>query len=103
MTLPKLFNQGADVIRLDAALEPFDAIHGNHRNTIAITLEDRRVAPDIHLVEGEMEVGNEVFQMHPRVVAQMATGLSIEQDDGFHVRFFQAAYRSDSGMASSGG
>jgi hypothetical protein len=37
--------------------------------------------------------------MHSRVVAEMTASLRIEHDDGFHVRFFPAAYRSDSEIA----
>lgn len=95
----KVFGQRANLIRLDAAFETFNAIDGNHRDAIAIALEDRRVAPDVHLVEGELEIGGEVIQMHSRVVAEMTASLRIEHDDGFHVRFFPAAYRSDSEIA----
>jgi hypothetical protein len=100
---PKLFNERANLIGLDAAFEPFRAIDGHHRDAIAIALEDRRVAADVHLVEGEMEIGGEVFQMRSRVVAEVTASLRIEHDDRFHVRFFQAAYRSDSGIAHLGG
>jgi hypothetical protein len=41
--------------------------------------------------------------MRARVVAEVTASLRIEHDDGFHVRFFQAAYRSDSGIVHSGG
>jgi hypothetical protein len=99
----KLSGQRTNLIGFDAAFESFDAIDGNHRDAIAIALEDRRVAPDVHLVEGEVKIGGEVFQMRSRVVAEVTAGLRIEHDDRFHVRFFQAAYRSDSGLAHSGG
>jgi len=99
----KVFGQRANLITLDAALESFNAIDGNHRDAIAIALEDRRVAPDVHLVEGEMEIGGEVFQMRSRVVAEVTASLRIEHDDRFHVRFFRATYRSDSGIEHSGG
>jgi len=95
----KVFGQRANLIRLDAAFEPFDAIDGNHRDAIAIALEDRRVAPDVHLIEGEVEIGGEVIQMRSRIVAEVTASLRIQHDDRFHVRFFQAAYRSDSGIA----
>ena len=95
----KVFGQRANLIRLDAAFESFDAIDGNHRDAIAIALEDRRFAPDVHLVEREVEIGGEVIQMCPRVVAEVTASLRIQHDDRFHVRFFQAAYRSDSGIA----
>lgn len=99
----KLRNERANLIRLNAPFESFNAVNGNHRDAIAIALEDRRVAPDVHLVEGEMEIGGEVFQMRSRVVAEVTASLRIEHDDRFHVCFFQAAYRSDSGLAHSGG
>ncbi len=99
----KVVGQRANLIGLDAAFESFNAIDGNHRDAIAITLEDHRVAPDIHLIEGEVDIGGEVFQMRSRVVAEVTASLRIQHDDRFHVRFFQAAYRSDSGMAHSGG
>ena len=99
----KLFGQRANLIGLDAAFESFNAIHGNHRDAIAITLEDRLVAPDVHLVESEVKIGGEVVQMRARVVAEVTASLRIQHDDRFHVRFFQAAYRSDSGMAHSEG
>ena len=95
----KVFGQRANLIRLDAPFEPLDAIDGNHRDAIAIALEDRRVAPDVHLIEGDVEIGGEVIQMRSRVVAEVTASLRIEHDDRFHVRFFQAAYRSDSGIA----
>lgn len=103
MAKPKLSDQRADLISLDAAFESFNAIDGNHRDAIAIALEDRRVAPDVHLVEGEVEIGGKVFQVRSRVVAEVTASLRIQHDDRFHVRFFQAAYRSDSGIAHSGG
>ena len=99
----KLIGQRVNLIGLDAAFESFNAIEGNHRDAIAIALEDRRVAPDVHLIEGEVVIGGEVVQMHSRVVAEVTASLRIEHDDRFHVRFFQAAYRSDSGIAHSGG
>ena len=99
----KLSDQRANLIGLDAAFESFNAIDGNHRDAIAIALEERRVAPDVHVVEGEMEIGGEVVQVRSRIVAEVTASLRIEHDDRFHVRFFQAAYRSDSGIAHSGG
>ena len=99
----KVFGQRANLITLDAAVESFNAIDGNHRDAIAIALEDRRVTPDVNLVKGEMEIGGEVVQMRSRVVAEVTASLRIEHDNRFHVRFFQAAYRSDSGIAHSGG
>ena len=99
----KLISQRVNLIGLDAAFESFNAIEGNHRDAIAIALEDRRVAPDVHLIEGEVVIGGEVVQMRSRVVAEVTASLRIEHDDRFHVRFFQAAYRSDSGIAHSGG
>jgi len=95
----KLSGQRTNLIGFDAAFESFDAIDGNHRDAIAIALEDRRVAPDVHLIEGDVEIGGEVIQMRSRVVAEVTASLRIEHDDRFHVRFFQAAYRSDSGIA----
>jgi hypothetical protein len=99
----KLISQRVNLIGLDAAFESFNAIEGNHRDAIAIALEDRRVAPDVHLIEGEVVIGGEVVQMRSRVVAEVTASLRIQHDDRFHVRFFQAAYRSDSGIAHSGG
>lgn len=99
----KLFGQRANLIGLDTAFELFNATDGNHRDAIAIALEDCRVAPDVHLIEGEVVIGGEVVQMRARVVAEVTASLRIEHDDGFHVRFFQAAYRSDSGIVHSGG
>ena len=99
----KLISQRVNLIGLDAAFESFNAIEGNHRDAIAIALEDRRVAPDVHLIEGEVVIGGEVVQMRSRVVAEVTASLRKEHDDRFHVRFFQAAYRSDSGIAHSGG
>lgn len=95
----KVSGQRANLIGLDAAFETFNAIDGNYRDAIAIALEDRWVAPDVHLVEGEVEIGGEVFQMRSRVVAEVTASLRIEHDARFHVRLFQAAYRSDSGLA----
>ena len=103
MTVLKVLQQCADIICRDAALESLDAVDGNHRNAVAIALEDRRVAPDINLIEGEVVIGGEVFQMRPRVIAQVTASFHIEQNDGSHVRFLQAAYRSDSGMARTRG
>ena len=99
----KLIGQRVNLIGLDAAFESFNTIDGNHRDAIAKALEDRRVAPDVHLIEGEVVIGGEVVQMRSRVVAEVTASLRIEHDDRFHVRFFQAAYRSDSGIAHSGG
>lgn len=99
----KLSGQRANLIGLDTAFESFNAIDGNHRDAIAITLEDLWVAPDVHLIKGEVVIGGEVFQIRSRVVAEVTPSLRIEYDDRFHVRFFQAAYRSDSGIAHSGG
>ena len=99
----KVFGQRVNLIRLDAAFESFNAIDGNHRDAIAIALEECRVAPDVHLVEAKVVIGGEVFQMRARVVAEVTASLRIQNDDGFHGRFFQAAYRSGSGIAHSGG
>ena len=95
----KVVGQRANLIRLDTAFESLDAIDGNHRDAIAIALEDHWVAPDVHLVEGDVKIGGEVIQMRSRVVAEVTASLRIQHDDRFHVRFFQAAYRSDSGIA----
>ncbi len=103
MAMVKRFDQPADIVRRDTTFEAFNAINRNHRDAVAIPLEERGVTANIHLIKGKVEIGRQVFQMSPRIVAQMTAGLRIEQDDGFHVRFFQAAYRSDSGLAHSGG
>ena len=103
MVFPKVFKQGADIVGLDAAFEPFNAVHGDHWNTVPIALEDLWVATDINLVEHQMVIGGEVFQMRSCVIAQVASRFGIEQNRRFHVCFLQAAYRSDSGMAHSGG
>ncbi len=95
----KVFGQRVNLIRLDAAFESLDAIDGNHRDAIAIALEDHRVAPDVHLIEREVEIGGEVIQMRSRVVTEVTASLRIQHNDRFHVRFFQAAYRSVSGIA----
>ena len=99
--MTQIFQHGADVVGLDAALESLDAIDGNHRNAIAVALEDRRIASDIHLVEGEVIVGGEVFQVRPRVIAEMTASFGVEHDRRFHGCFLRSAYRSDSGMERS--
>lgn len=83
--------QRANIIGLDAALQSLDAVDGNHGDAVAIALEDGRVAPDIYLVEGEMGVRCEVFQVRPRFIAQVTTSFRVEQDCGIHVRFLRAA------------
>ena len=103
MAVLKVLQQCADIVCRDAPLESLDAVDSNHRNAVAIALEDRRVAPDVHLIEGDVEIGGEVIQMRSRVVAEVTASLRIQHDDRFHVRFFQAAFRSDSGIAHSGG
>jgi hypothetical protein len=103
VTKPKVINQCADLINLDAAFESLDAIDGNHRDPKAITLEDGGITPDVHLIEAEVEIGGKVVQVRSCVITQVTASLRIEHDDGFHGRFFQAAYRSQSGIAHSGG
>lgn len=103
MALGKVFEHCADVIRLDSTFEPLDTVDGDHWNTVPIALEDHGITPDIHLVEGEMVIGGEVFQALPCVIAQVTASFRKEHNNGSHVRFFQSAYRSDSGMAHSGG
>jgi hypothetical protein len=103
MALVKVFEQCANVIRLDSAFESLGAIDGNDRDTVTVALENRWITPDIHLVEREMVIGGKVFQALPCIIAQVTASLRIQHYNGFHVRLFQAAYRSDSGMAHSGG
>ena len=83
--------QRANIVGLDAALQALDPIDGNHRNAVAVAFEDDWVTPDIHLVESEMGVRREVFQVRPRFIAQVTASFRVEQDRGIHVRFLRAA------------
>lgn len=103
--MPKLqvLHHGTDIFRRDATFEPLDTVDGNHWNAIAIAFKYGWVAPDINLIEGELVISREVLQMRASVVTQVTTGLRIEHNGGFHVRFFPAAYGTDSGTAHSRG
>lgn len=90
MALVKVFEQRANVIRLDSAFEPLGAIDGNHRDTVTVALEDRGITPDIHLVKSEMVIGGKILQALPRIIAQVTASLRIQHYNGFHVRLFRA-------------
>src|SRR5207248_6480392 len=75
-----------EVFGLDVVLERLLAVDCDDRDALAIFALERRVAGYVDLLEVERPPRADGAQDFPRLVAEVAAGLSVERDEGHPMR-----------------